>query len=194
MAPLRRPSVRRRWVAFLILLTLFFSFGCFREFYRANQKSEEAFRQVVRDEYSLKYFIVHAGSVSYHLYDIVLTPETISGSLEALPPSRMMYETTIPGKSNRYRGGSEKHVLDEVHIWLRNDLDLQTAFLQDRAVTLRSKDLDRIEFYEMSHGATTASHVLGVVLIAAGVGGVVLYILSVKAFSSALSGLSFSAD
>jgi len=163
MGPLRRPSVRRRWVAFLILLTLLFSSGCFREFYRANQKSEEAFRRVAREELSLKYFIVHADSVSYHLYDIVLTPETISGSLEALPQSRMMYETTIPGKNNRYRGASEKQVLDEVHIWLRNDLalDLQTAFLQDRAITLQSAEFDRIEFYEKGRGATAASHIWG---------------------------------
>ena len=159
-------------MTFLVALTLVFTFGCFREYYRANPKDVAEVRTVVEEGEPLKYFIVHQGARSYHLQNLLVSEQAVSADLAPLPANRHMYERTQADKTNRYRGKKERSVLEEAHIWLRPDadVDLVSAFLDSASVTIRTDQVDRIEFYEMDHGATATSYIVSLLGIGVAVG------------------------
>ncbi len=164
MKKLRRSDVRKGVVAVLIFLTLVFSFGCFREYYRAKEKPYTEFRTSLAKASYDKYIIVHLHEKALRLSDIILAENSISGSLLPVDGNHLFYLQTNPLGTNRYRGKEEKQVLDEVHIWLKSNVDMtEDEFAPGRQLLVYSGQVDRIEFYEEDKESTIGSHVLSVV-------------------------------
>jgi len=105
-----------------------------------------------------KFFIIHQGINVWHLKGIVLNDEKkeISGFVEALPEDHQNYLTTNPHSTNRYKPREEDPTI-EVHIYISEYVEEAPS-----EIKIALSSISKIEIYDKAVGATTVSHVFGV--------------------------------
>lgn len=153
-------------IYFLVFLTLIFSFGCFHEFYKVKSADLETFRETVHTGKikKQKYYVLHQGEKAMRLSDISFQGNHLKGTLSDLPPLKNR-DRQLTKKVIRYQP-NEKSILQEVHLFLKEDAPLLAA---TGDMELDMSAIDEIQLYDKAVGATIASHVGGVVGISAGI-------------------------
>jgi hypothetical protein len=157
------------WIMLFSILHL--QTSCFQDYYRANTVKEPSAEKIEKFKEAPNYVIIHQGEKAWRLSSITINQDegTIIGELSDLPIERFSYiNTQLDGKPNRYfkrntpRNKSNSYVLDEVHIFLKeNGQDISSGII---SIT----EVDRIDVYDPHVGATTASYLIGTIGAIAG--------------------------
>ena len=132
-----------------------------------------------------KYFIVHLRDSAWHLSNPILTGNTLSGELTALPENRYKFLTTKPIGSNRYLKNEEideSYVLEEVHLYLTDSLWREKHTTGNIQIAFSS--IQNTEIYIKDKGKTTVSWLLPPIIVALSAGAVTGTIMMVSAASS----------
>ncbi len=138
--------------AFLILLH-----GCY--YYKVHRSAEPPGPGLVTLEGVNKFIILHSGDKAWQFSKIVAAGDTVRGSIHRLE-GHEYYKTTDPNSTNRYRktnANDESEVLDEVHIYLKNQFDYKVG-----SISIPSNEIERIELYDPDKATTVASWIFGI--------------------------------
>lgn len=113
-----------------------------------------------------KYFILRKGTLSIALHEITVNQQTmtLSGRLAAVQPIHRLY---LEAEKNnmKYKDGESGAILNEVHIFLTNNIKLDTA----GTITLPLDQIVKIEVIQHDRKRTNSSYILGGVGIGLGV-------------------------
>lgn len=176
--------IRKCLSLFLIVVLFTPTISC--RYYTYSSDNQATVEKVDKLSQSPNYIIIHQTDLAFHLSDIRIdnTAQTISGTLQKLPPDHLQYLETKPwpGSSNHYRKKAKNsqmnspQVINEVHLYTRNQ-----ALAENAQVTIPISDIEKMEVYDPDTGATTASFILGGVgVTAASVVVIGIIILLVK--------------
>ncbi len=175
----RNPKLQKRIALFLILVFLNGTFSCY--YYTYKTDSALTLEKIDKLKNSPNYIIVHQADQAFHLSRVTVNQDSqmLEGTLLILPPDHLKYLDTKPqpGSSNRYlkKGGKGKvntpYVVNEVHIYIAGQ-SLDT----DKQIAIPLTSIEKIEIYDPDTNATTASFVLGTILITVGVIAIVILI------------------
>lgn len=149
--------------ALVIMVLLLTTQSCY--YYRVNKTTEPVVVTVQKSQDAEKYIILHLGDNAWHISDITIGTDSISGKAFPLK-GHEYYKTTDPDKPNRYRATvlhDQKDVLSEVHIYATEMANTGTV-----SVSIPVRAITRIDIYDKARGATTASWSFSIFGAAAG--------------------------
>lgn len=180
MRNLRQSKVRKILAYSLVVLMLAFTFSCFREYYKVQKSDVGELQEQADTRFRGKYFVIHQNDMAYHFKNLVVGEESISGNLAPLPWDHQFYQLTNLDEPNRYRGKSEKQVLDEVHLWLKPEPQILSLHPSSETLIVPENMIQDIHVYKLDGNATTVSHLVGILGIAGTITAVVLIINEVS--------------
>jgi len=159
--------LRKVLVYFLSTLLLFQTTSC--RYFKYREVASDFAPSINHIGKIHKYFIVHEGETLYQLTEITADSTSLSGNLA--DTTRTVYYT--PDRRRRFKK-EEKDILQEVHIYLKND----AAALQTGPVAIPLTDLKELRIIELDSGATIASYVFSTFGIITGVFAILLIIVA----------------
>jgi hypothetical protein len=140
----------------VVCLSLFIFNGCY--YYKVNTKTGLTPADLRWADFNKKYLILHQGNLAWHLNKPVITDDSVSGSVFALPGSRLQYQTTNSNGINRYKRKFRDVILDQAHLYVRDSLS--PDFITGHNTALSFSTINKMEVYQKAKGATTASWVI----------------------------------
>lgn len=165
-------NLRKGLALFLIMIMLNSMVGC-HYYYSYQSDAVPSIEKLNKLKSSPNYIIVHQNDQAFNLANVRVDQQgqVISGELVQLPPDHLKYRETKsrPGSPNRYlkkdkgKNIGTPAVVNEVHIYVK-DLSLH----ENEVLTIPLNLIEKIEVYDADTGATTASFILGGVLITVG--------------------------
>ncbi len=143
-----------------VCLSLLIFNGCY--YYKVNTKTGLTPEELRWADFNKKYLILHVGPSAWNLTKPEITDERFSGSLFALPGTRLQYQNTYPEGTNRYKRKFQDIIMDQTHIYVRDSLfpDLTAG----GSITLPFSAIDKTENYQKAQGATRASWAISLTL------------------------------
>jgi hypothetical protein len=155
-----------------VILVLSLIQGCM--FYYKVQTIRPAYINDIRHYDSLnKYFILHVKDSAWHLTELKLTSNDLSGLISALPDNRLKYKMTKTKGGNRYKQNRESCVLEEVHIYLQDSLF--TGIKAGDNIRITFSTISKLEVYNKAKGRTLVSW-LTPAIVGTAIGGGILVI------------------
>jgi hypothetical protein len=134
---------------FLIILMIFQINAC--KYYKVDTAPSSDYVNLLNIGEIHKYFIIHAGDNIYALKEILADTKNISGKLEIAHDSIYYSED----RKYRYRK-SERNILDEVHIYLNENLkEIHLGYVE-----IPITDINEIRIIEHNTGKTIAIYAL----------------------------------
>lgn len=166
------PKLKLRLVYFLVVLTLIFSFGCFRNYFKINRMGQDSFKEMVTvGEINKKYFI-HFSDGVWLVNGAAVKNDQFTGYLSR------HYLPHRTGESNRYKA-EEKYILEEVHLYVARGT--MTDYRNENGVLhLPLPSIDEIHVYEPDVGATKLSYVFPFVVVGLIVAAIVYSMSNMK--------------
>jgi hypothetical protein len=139
---------------FLASIFLIFYQGC--QYYYKVQTVNKVTPREIKNYYSLnKYFILHKGDSAWHLSQIELNDQGLSGNLSGIPSNHLNYLTTKIKGGNTYKHDNKLNVLDEVHLYLQDSLSSRTY--SGAHILITFSDIKKAELYRKDEVRTTVS-------------------------------------
>jgi hypothetical protein len=164
----------------VVLILLASLQGC--KFYYNVQTVKPVEANSIRQYDSLnKYFILHQGDSAWHLSQVNIADNMLSGVVSVLPFTHVKYKTTKPKGGTRYkntRQNSESCVLEEVHLYLMDSV-FSTIKTGD-SINLDYSVFTKADVYLKDKGKTTASWLIPAFSVMGVVVGWVIFIIAMN--------------
>jgi hypothetical protein len=156
---------------------LLFSFliavnGCY--YFKVTRSAEPPASAIIKFQDEHKSVYIHLDDKVWHLFEIKINEENISGVIENLSSFETIRKVN-PDGANRYRKNdtkNESEILNEVHIYVKEFVKNDST-----RITFPVTAVDKIEVYDKATGATVASWTLSAVAIAGAAFGIFIIIL-----------------
>jgi hypothetical protein len=168
---MRNSYIKDDQMGYWIILMIVFLLSCMNYYKPVTQNTSnpKSTSQVINSEAPRKYFILHQGTFNYAFQNIKVndTAMTMSGNLSSVDNTHLKY---INDKDSKFRykklssDPREINVLNEVHIYTKNNTALDTSKL----FTLPLDQITKIQVIEHDKSRSTTSYVLGGVGITLG--------------------------
>lgn len=126
--------------------------GCY--YYKVSRSAAPMNQTISNLRAKNKYFIIHNAYSSWHLTDIVVDRDTLTGKVSVLV-GHDKYKTTVYDGVNRWKKYGKKgqpDLITEVHIYTN-------AHISDseKLITIPVKDIEKVDIYNPANGAIAAS-------------------------------------
>ncbi len=170
---LRLPAISRPLAWIMICSSLIMTSGC--SYFKVVQPSEQPADIINKMQDQQKFIILHLDDKAWELTNIIVTNETVTGSISTLV-GHEKYKSVKPENSNRYyksKSNNESYILSEVHIYVTGYSEIENG-----RISILASDIEKIEVYDKDKGATTASWAFSALGVAAGAFGVLLVIIA----------------
>jgi hypothetical protein len=147
--------------------------GCY--YFKVTKSAEPSQIAISKMQDEQKFIILHLDDKVWQFQDISVNEESVSGQISALT-GHERYKTVKPDAANRYfksLNQNESSVLNEVHIYI-------TGYSEtgNDKISIKTKDIQKIEIYDKASGATAASWIFGTLGVAAGAFAVLVVIVA----------------
>ncbi len=171
----RHRKLLQKWIAIGLFFAMLNLTGCMY-YFKVNYASQPYSESISEFNHIGKTIYIHSGEKRWLFTNIVVSNDSISGQIQdsLLFPHLGSIKANKP---NRYiHGGknNERYLLNEVHVYI-ND----SVLTGNQRITIPGTSIGKIEVYDKDTKATTASWVLGGVLLAA-----TLTVLTISAINS----------
>jgi hypothetical protein len=147
---------------FLLLTLLSFSQGC-KYFYKIKTVNNVTPKEIVKYDSLNKYLILHQRLSAWHLSEVSIKDNLISGHLSELESNHLKYQTVKTKKAYRYKKSTEFYILDEVHLYLQDSL--LPKFQTGDNIKIDLSAIKRAEIYQRAKGRTTVSWVIPMITV-----------------------------
>jgi hypothetical protein len=156
-------SQKKLSVLVAILASAIMVTSCYN-YYKTMQPNTNSTPRVAKVVDSLqtvrRYFVLRSGSYAYYMSNLSLSDDktVLKTTLDSLPPDHQLHlrRGHRNGNLQYKKGTSESWVLDEVHLYIKDD-----ALAKPGSYTLSLDKVQKIEVIEKDKGRTTGSYVIG---------------------------------
>jgi len=170
--------------AALAILFLIMVLPACTSYYKITTAKNLAHADLIASDYTGRTMIIHNKDTSFRLTHVSITETSVSGTLEPVNVIQQKYLRPTSAKKNVYAKKDESEVLNEVHLYTDAKLNDSSA-----RFSVPVSAVSKINFNEKNVQATRRSHVVGTVILAGSIVGLV--IIMAAALSSSIQN-SFS--
>jgi len=174
-------------VSYFTLIAFLNLFSACSHYFRVVSESPYSAQTIKQDEDADKYLVLHRNHEAWHMYDLLITNDSIHAKLDIQLGYQVNYLYPKEKGLNSFHKGYEPDVINAVHIYT-SDSSFSSL---DTLVSIPVSSIHEVNSYEYARAASRASYIAPAVILPAA-GLVFLIVMALNSTGNMMSGFSMS--